>query len=89
MPPTLSRTNDGEENRMEDDTLEPLAIIGFALKFPQDADSPEGFWRVMEEKRCVMTEWPEDRFHLDAFFHRDSSQVNKVKKTHHDVDISY
>lgn len=62
-----------------DDLLEPLAIIGFSLKYPQDADTAEGFWRVLQERRDVMTEWPKDRIKLDAFFYHDENQEQQVR----------
>jgi acyl transferase domain-containing protein len=58
--------------------LAPLAIVGFSLKFPQDANTPQGFWKVMEERRSVMTDWPTDRINLDAFYHRDIGRENQV-----------
>lgn len=57
---------------MTADLFEPLAIIGLSCKFPGDADSPETFWRMIQERRCAMTAWPEDRVKLEAFTHRDS-----------------
>lgn len=60
------------------DVLEPLAIIGFGLEYPQDAKTPEGLWRVLKEKRDVMTVWPSDRLNLDAFFYRDEGQKQQV-----------
>lgn len=56
------------------DKLEPVAVIGFSLKFPQDATSPDLFWRLLDEKRCAMTEWPSDRINLDAFYHPDNNR---------------
>lgn len=38
-----------------------IAICGFSIKFPQDATSPEAFWKMIMEKRCAMTEFPSDR----------------------------
>ena len=63
---------------LEPDQLEPIAIIGFSLKFPQDAVSPATFWAMMEEKRCAMTEWPKDRISLDAFYHPDTDRRSTV-----------
>ncbi|TRX97451.1 hypothetical protein FHL15_001729 [Xylaria flabelliformis] len=60
------------------DVLEPIAIIGFALKYPEDGDSPEGFWKVLEEGRCVMTEWPKHRMRLDAFYEQDEAQDSQT-----------
>ena len=44
--------------------LEPIAVNGFSLKFPQDATSPEAFGKMLMEKRCSMTEWPKERLNL-------------------------
>ncbi|PLB52311.1 polyketide synthase [Aspergillus steynii IBT 23096] len=56
------------------DTFEPLAIIGLSCKFPGDADTPESFWRMIEERKCAMKAWPEDRVKLETFSHRDSKE---------------
>lgn len=63
------------ENR---DLLEPLAIVGLFLKFPQDATSPDEFWKMILEKRCAMTEFPSDRFNIDAFYGLDNSRADTV-----------
>ncbi|PYH88109.1 hypothetical protein BO71DRAFT_489013 [Aspergillus ellipticus CBS 707.79] len=54
------------------DILEPIAVVGMSIKLPEDGDTPEGFWRMMEEKRCAMKEWPADKMNLEAFNYRDS-----------------
>lgn len=46
---------------------EPFAIVGYAFKLPQEADDEAGFWEVMQTKRNVMTEWPEDRVSIEGF----------------------
>jgi hypothetical protein len=74
----LPNTNESEPSSDDYDVLEPLAIIGFSLEYPQDADTPEGFWSVLEEGRDVVTDWPKDRINLDAFFYRDENQEQKV-----------
>ena len=60
------------------DALEPIAVVGFSVKYPQDADSPASFWSMLVEKRCAMKEWPKDRINLDAFYHRDEDRDEKV-----------
>ena len=60
------------------DALEPIAVVGFSLKYPQDADSAPSFWSMLKEKRCAMTEWPRDRINLEAFYHRDENRDEKV-----------
>ena len=53
--------------------MEPIAIIGFALKFPQDAVSPGQFWKMLMEKRCATTEFPPSRMNIDAFYDQKKS----------------
>lgn len=60
------------------DTLEPIAVIGFSLKFPQEAESPASFWEMLEQKRCAMTGWPKNRINLDGYFSRDGEGASKT-----------
>lgn len=64
----------------DDSVLEPIAVIGFSFEYPQDADSPASFWSMLEERRCAMTEWPQDRINLDAFYHRDEDREERVRQ---------
>lgn len=50
------------------DKLEPIAIIGLSLRFPQEATSPQTFWQMLMEKRTAMTDVPTDRFNVNAFY---------------------
>ena len=59
-------------------TTEPIAIVGFSMRFPQDATSSQGFWRMLCQGRSAMTEVPENRFNLKAFYHPDSSKISSV-----------
>ncbi|KAI0870487.1 beta-ketoacyl synthase [Hypoxylon argillaceum] len=73
-PRLLSLAGSGDEG----DLLEPLAIVGLLLKFPQDATSPDEFWKMILEKRCAMTEFPSDRFNIDAFYGLDNSRADTI-----------
>ena len=85
-----SRREAERENKMlqclevANDALEPIAVIGFSLRYPQDADSPTTFWSMLESKRCAMTDWPKDRINLDAFYHRDEDREGRVRQ--HNVE---
>lgn len=46
---------------------EDIAVIGFALKFPGDANTPESFWRMLLEEKSSMTDVPPDRFNINSF----------------------
>jgi len=43
---------------------EPIAIIGMACRFPGGADSPEAFFRLLEEGLDAVTEVPRDRWSM-------------------------
>lgn len=58
--------------------LEPIAVVGLSLKFPQDATSPESFWTMLMDGRCAMTDLPNDRMNLAAFFHPDAGRQDAV-----------
>ena len=60
-------------NKMED-----IAIIGFSLRFPQDAVSPQSFWNMLAEGRSAVSEVPEDRFNINAFYHPDPDRLDSV-----------
>ncbi|RAQ99355.1 KR domain-containing protein [Stemphylium lycopersici] len=64
---------------MDNDMIEPIAIIGINLKFPDDATSPQSFWTMLEEKRCSSSEVPPDRFNINAFYHPNPARTDNMK----------
>jgi hypothetical protein len=63
----------------DDDLLEPIAIIGFSMRFPQEATSPDGLWKILMDGRSVMTEIPPERFNINGFYHPDASHSGTVR----------
>ncbi|EHA24700.1 hypothetical protein ASPNIDRAFT_210217 [Aspergillus niger ATCC 1015] len=57
---------------------DPVAVVGFSLRFPQDATSPQSFWKILQEGRSVTTEVPSDRFNINGFYHPDASRTDTV-----------
>ena len=53
---------------LEGSGRQALAIVGLSLKFPQDATSPESFWKMLIEGRSAMTKVPASRFNSDSFY---------------------
>lgn len=47
---------------------EPIAVVGFAFKFPQDVTTEENLWKLLMERRSTMTEVPSNRWNLDGFY---------------------
>ena len=69
IPDPSTRPWDGNGNLIkEQDMVEPIAVIGLGLKFPQEATSPDAFWQMLVEGRSALTDIPKDRFNLDAFW---------------------
>ncbi|KAL9032217.1 MAG: hypothetical protein Q9180_006624 [Flavoplaca navasiana] len=66
--------NDHDDNGI----FEPLAVVGLSLKFPQDATTPETFFQMMMEKRCVMRKWPTDRINIEAFYSPTNDSVDTI-----------
>jgi acyl transferase domain-containing protein len=41
--------------------MEPIAIIGFALRLPENISDEGSFWEILKERRNLMAEWPASR----------------------------
>ncbi|GME62534.1 hypothetical protein NX059_007680 [Neofusicoccum parvum] len=69
---------------MEGDKVEPIAIIGLSLKFPDDATSAESFWKMLAAGRSASKEIPPERFNVDAFYHPDPERLDSfhVRRAH-------
>ncbi len=50
---------------------EPIAIVGSACRFPGEATSPCKLWQLLKAPRDLSKEIPEERFHVDRFYHPD------------------
>ena len=71
-------SGNGDFDGPEPFVREPLAVVGMAFKFPQEASSAGNFWKMLLSKQCAMTEWPADRLNIDAFYHPDASRPDTV-----------
>jgi acyl transferase domain-containing protein len=63
---------------IQPDIQEAIAIIGFALKFPQDVTSEENMWKLLMERRSTMTEVPCNRWNLDGFYKPEGNRPGMV-----------
>lgn len=63
---------------IEKHNMDPIVVVGFSLRFPQEATSAEGFWEMLCEGRSAMTEVPSDRFNTNGFYHPDASRTDTV-----------
>ncbi|KAI1653021.1 hypothetical protein F4813DRAFT_400491 [Daldinia decipiens] len=44
-----------------------IAIVGFSFKLPQDVNDVSSFWQVLQDRKNLMTEWPESRIKNGSF----------------------
>ena len=72
-------TEDSLRLRLEDESLEPLAIIGISTVFPQDADSTENFWKMLLAARSALTDVPDDRYNIYAHYNHDKQRMDTVR----------
>ncbi|OJJ75778.1 hypothetical protein ASPBRDRAFT_38078 [Aspergillus brasiliensis CBS 101740] len=56
----------------------PLAIVGFAFEFPQDATSSERFWEMICQGRSASTDFPKDRMNIEAFYHPSKDRPSNL-----------
>ncbi|CAH0050429.1 unnamed protein product [Clonostachys solani] len=56
--------------------MEPIAIVGISLKLPQGAEDEASFWDMLEKGRNTVSEWPESRANLEAFYHPETKELN-------------
>lgn len=71
---------------------EPIAVVGSACCFPGGADSPAALWNLLKSPRNVAKDIPDDRFHVDAFYHPDgahhgSSNVRQAYLVDRDIRL--
>lgn len=61
-----------------DEKVEPVAVVGFSARLPQEATTGEAFWKMLSEGRSVVTEIPKERFNIDAFYHPNAERSDAV-----------
>ncbi|KAJ4288369.1 hypothetical protein N0V90_011603 [Kalmusia sp. IMI 367209] len=58
--------------------MEPIAIIGFAFRLPGGANDESSLWTLLQENRNVMTEYPQSRVNIDAFYDPGKKRNNTL-----------
>ncbi|MEM8946298.1 MAG: SDR family NAD(P)-dependent oxidoreductase [Planctomycetota bacterium] len=59
-------------------TSEPIAIVSMACRFPRRSRTPEEFWQCLIEQTDEVSEVPDDRWDLDAFYDEDPEFPGKM-----------
>src|SRR6185312_6522103 len=67
----------GKLDNLERASSEPIAIVGLSCRFP-GAASVDGYWDLLKQRRCSVTEVPDDRWAKEAFFDPDPAAPGKM-----------
>ncbi|MBF0451645.1 MAG: polyketide synthase dehydratase domain-containing protein [Candidatus Magnetomorum sp.] len=59
-------------------TIEPIAIIGMACRFPGGSNTPEKFWSFLENGKDGVIPVPEDRWHQKDFYDPNPEAPDKM-----------
>ncbi len=57
---------------------DPIAIVGIGCRFPGGVNSPESFWKVLENGVDAITDIPSDRWDIDALYDADRTVNGKT-----------
>ncbi|CAG8144392.1 unnamed protein product [Penicillium salamii] len=60
-------------------TVEPIAVVGMASSFANEAQDTEKLWATLLQGKSQMRPFPEDRMNLDAHFHSDPERGGTIK----------
>jgi acyl transferase domain-containing protein len=55
-----------------------IAVIGMACRFPGDLNTPEAYWKFLQEGRDAVTEIPSDRWDINAYYDPDVEAPGKM-----------
>jgi acyl transferase domain-containing protein/acyl carrier protein len=63
---------------LERDYHEPIAVIGMACRFPGQATSPDRYWELLDKGQHAISDFPEDRWDVDAFYDPNPDVPGKI-----------
>ncbi|NEP88098.1 MAG: SDR family NAD(P)-dependent oxidoreductase, partial [Okeania sp. SIO2C2] len=64
--------------RYENQSKEPIAIIGMGCRVPGGAFTPETFWELLQNGVDAITEVPPDRWPVDEYYDSDPTAPGKM-----------
>ena len=62
----------------ETEAMEPIAIVGMAMRFPGASHSSEQFWQMLSEGRSAHKKIPKERFDIEGYYHPDAARAGSV-----------
>ncbi|WAN69942.1 polyketide synthase [Moorena producens JHB] len=64
--------------RYENQSKEPIAIIGMGCRVPGGASIPEAFWDILQNGVDAITEVPPDRWPINKYYDSDPTTPGKI-----------
>ena len=58
-----------------EDATKPVAVVGMACRFPDDATSPSAFYDLLANGRSAWSEVPQNRFNIDSYYHPSNNRI--------------
>ncbi|KAE8391136.1 hypothetical protein BDV23DRAFT_182847 [Aspergillus alliaceus] len=74
-----SNSQSGEAGDAEP-TVQPIAIVGMAVRLPGNVRSPDELWDLLFSQKDVSREVPKDRHNVDAFHSTSNSGTVKTRR---------
>ena len=65
-------------DELENRRCEPIAIIGMACRIPGSEPGLEGFWRLLDEGRDMVTAVPPERWDAEAYYDPDPDAPGRM-----------
>jgi acyl transferase domain-containing protein len=58
---------------------EPIAVIGFSCRTPGEGNTPEAFWKILEQGECTIGEIPSYRWPVDKYYDANPDAPGKMR----------
>ena len=63
---------------LEAERTEPIAIVGMGCRFPGGVNGPEAYWQLLQAGVDAVTEIPQERWNLNAYYDADPTAPGKM-----------
>lgn len=80
MPIASMSAVNGARDHLKMNSQDPIAVVGFAGRFPGEATNARKLWDMCCQGRSAWSEFPKDRINAEAYFHPNPSKSGCVRE---------